>query len=218
MISIFSIFDKMPDILVMVAAGYLIVSSFQFTVIRKNSGNSSAILQSILCGVVYGRICYEIPISMGYIFDTVVMLGVALVVGYYGGRIFRSHLFSRLCDRLKIHNTPYDSLWDELMEMNPYPMHVAVSFDDCSYEGYVLRFDSHTAQPMIALSAYRMQDGENAYISGEHDVVMLDMSKARMIQIFFEGDEATNPGMKEIRELCEYRDRDDHAGSDDSSN
>ena len=71
---------------------------------------------------------------------------------------------------------------------------------------------------MVALSAYRMQDGENAYISGEHDVVMLDMSKARMIRIFFEGDEATNPGMKEIRELCEYRDRDDHAGSDDSSN
>lgn len=207
MIGSSSLIDYLPDVILYIATGFVFITVFNAVALRSASKETqNTLTQSLVWGYIYCSVCRALPITLGAIADTLLMIICAGILGYISGRVIRSYMLIKLAEMAKIHTTPYDDLWGEFMELSPNPIRIIISYGECEYEGYALRIEEHKSKPILGLSAYTKRiKGKVIYTSDCHDVVMLDTEKAIEIRLKFEGDADSNPAVKQVQELCEYR-------------
>ena len=194
----------MPQIIMYIITGYVFVRMYHFVALKKNSTDVEHILTvSLVVGYIYCNIAYQIPFTISYLVDRILIILSALVFGYLLAILLRNKKILYILDFLKIRNTVNAYLWDDLMDNN-YPMKASIEYDDKIYEGIIHNYENYSNNPHIALASYIIKDSHKHIIEDFSEdttkIVILDTEKANCVYIEYY---INSSECKDLKDLCD---------------
>lgn len=179
----------------------MFVKTYHYCSLKKNSDDIEHILvSSFAVGFVICKIFYTIPIGINYVIDHVFISVLSVLFGYIISKLKGSKFIQFVFSKLKICDTGNTYLWDDLIDAD-YAMKAIVTYDDCSYYGYVHLFESYSNTPQLVLCAYTKKSGKKIkdYSSDPNRIIVLDTSTAKSVEIIYAPESSMT---KDIIPLC----------------
>lgn len=183
--------EHLPELITYISFGFIFIKPYEYVrVIKPISNQQGFFIECLTVGFVICKIFNAIPISINPTIDTIIMAVITFAVSYGVGRFVNSSWFEKLCDKLKMQQTPNDDIWRDIEDKD---CGVYVVVKDLSknivINGLLVLYEQHSQTPYIQLSKYVIaKNGEKIedHSNEPHYTILLDTSKYDMVSVVYD--------------------------------
>lgn len=176
--------------------GFLFISIFNFVSLKRNTKDvEHLILSSFAVGFIIVQLFNMLPFSIGKVGDSITVCLTTIIVAYCTGKIFASEMLTWLLEKLKIRQSLQSNTWAELMDTEKSMKLNLTLKDGTAYYGYV-SYISEDKDPLIALAAYKVNDGD--IVLENNKLLLINTGDLKHAEIIY------NPNSKKCKKITAY--------------
>lgn len=170
---ILDLIDRIPDILVYVVPGFILVKIYSFVKFKdelaEDSKTEFVILKSIAISYIFKSIwdfaysCFDLNNTMCQCIYFITMLYSCVTLPYVFYIIGSSKTAKMILTKLKIRRTANDNVWLDIIK-DGICLRVFSKDGEKSYFGFCDICELHSREPIVVLSRYRIVDSQDNVI------------------------------------------------------
>lgn len=172
------------------------------------------VVTAAVIGYFYCFVAFNIPVSINYFADRIIIVISAALLGYLAANVIMSKRWEKVLQFLKIERTAHATAWSEILS-HGCDNHIAVTSKGKIFEGIIFSYEDGTNAPWVALRNFVIRDEKTREIlenklESDSEIVYINVDSCDNVRLYYY-DDASKEQLKNYSAYLKSKDADSPA-------